>query len=518
MVIHRWMLATALGLAAAGCGSGSPPPEGGRPARAGAAAEGGRGQWGPRPAADTEAAAVPVEVQAVARRSVASYIETNGTLEAENEVDIVARTSGPIIELATEEGQRVRKGQLMARIDPAEAQAQVQIAEVALREAERAFDRAKSTFEAQLISQAEYDQARSAREAAQAALVERQVQLSYTRITAPFDAIVAERTVKLADNVTPNQKLFRISDFDPLLSKIQVPEKELPRLHKGQPAYLTVEAWPKERFAAHVLRISPTVDAATGTVRVTLEVEARERLRPGMFASVFLEVERHEGALTIPKSALSLESLGDTVYVVDGKVAARRPVKLGFEEADRVEVLSGLAEGDRVIVVGQDGLSDGTPVQVLEGPGAKAPAIRDAENARPEPGARAHADTKPPSPPAATGGVRGPAVASDPPSSRPDAEGRRWRGASGPPPQAVAACADRAAGEACAFAARRGEVAGACRPWPGEPTTVACVPAEGTEAIPGGYSPEANSVPARAPRPRGQAASDGGPAPRPSER
>jgi membrane fusion protein (multidrug efflux system) len=525
MVIHRWMLAAVVAVTAAGCRSSSAPerrtadpsPAGGdRPARTSGAAERPRGPWGPRAAADTEAAAVPVEVQSVARRSVASYIETNGTLEAENEVDIVARTSGPIIDLATEEGQRVKKGQLMARIDPAEAQAQVQIAEVALREAERAFDRAKSTFEAQLISQAEYDQARSAREAAQAALVERQVQLSYTRITAPFDAIVAERTVKLADNVTPNQKLFRISDFDPLLSKIQVPEKELPRLHKGQPAYLTVEAWPKERFAARVLRISPTVDAATGTVRVTLEVEPRERLRPGMFASVFLEVERHEGALTIPKSALSLESLGDTVYVVDGKVAARRPVKLGFEEADRVEVLSGLAEGDRVIVVGQDGLSDGTPVQILEGPGANAAATRAAETTPPKPGVGAAAP--PPSPTSTARESRGEAVASDPPRGHPDPEGRRWGGGSGPPPRAVAACASKAAGEACAFAAGRGDVAGACRPWPGEPTTVACMPAEGTEAIPGAWSPEANPVPGGAPRPRGRAASDGGPAPRPSER
>jgi multidrug efflux pump subunit AcrA (membrane-fusion protein) len=90
-----------------------------------------------------------------------------------------------------------------------------------------------------------------------------------------------------------------------------------------------------------------------------------------MLASVFLEVDRREGALTIPKSALSRESLGDTVYVVNGEVAARRAVKLGYEEQDAVEVLSGLAEGDRVIVVGQDGLSEGTPVRILRGPGAE---------------------------------------------------------------------------------------------------------------------------------------------------
>jgi membrane fusion protein (multidrug efflux system) len=357
-----FLTVVALGAALAACGS-TPPGE----------AAGRRGQGAPGGAAGqaTEAAAVPVEVAAVARQPVAAYIQTNGALEAENDVRIVARTAGPVVELATEEGRTVRKGQLMARIDPREARAQVQIAEVTLRETERAFERAKSTFEAQLISQADYDQALTARESAQAALAERKVQLGFTTIEAPFDAVVVERMVKLADHVTVNQELFRISDFDPLLCKIQVPEKELPRLHEGQPAYLTVEAWPLERFPAKVLRLSPVVDAATGTVRVTLEVEAREKLRPGMFASVFLEVDRHQNALTIPKTALSLESLGDTVYVVKGEVAARRSVKLGYEEADKVEVLSGLDQGDRVIVVGQDGLSEGTPIRILEGPGAR---------------------------------------------------------------------------------------------------------------------------------------------------
>jgi len=480
---HTWTLAIAiaLGLAVAACGSkdaasdkgagnGGPggAPGGGRP---------GGGAWGGAPAS-TEAAAVPVEVTRVERRSVAAYIETNGALEAENDVLIVARTSGPIVELATEEGRQIRKGQLMARIDPAEARAQVQIARVGLHEAERAFERAKSTFEAQLISQADYDQALAAKESAEATLAERQVQLNYTTIEAPFDAVVVERMVKLADNVTPNQQLFRISDFDPLLCKIQVPEKELPRLHKGQPAYLTVEAWPKERFPAKVLRVSPVVDAATGTVRVTLEVNARDRLRPGMFASVFLEADRRDDALTIPKSALSLESLGDTVYTVNGDVAARKPITLGYEEADIVEVRSGLEEGDLVITVGQDGLSDGTPIRILEGPGAKGLTRRAEGAARGEgtaPGAAA-------GPPAAGSRSRagsaadsaaGPAAEARPPAGF----GPPGGGPPGPPAPAIVACKDKPAGEACTFTGRRGEVEGTCGPWPSSPDQSACVPA-----------------------------------------
>jgi RND family efflux transporter MFP subunit len=317
-----------------------------------------------------EAAAVPVEVAAVGRRTISSFLETNGTLEAENEVDIVARVAGPIVELATEEGRIVKKGQLLARIDEKETAAQVEVARVTLAEATRAHERAKAAWESEIISQEVYDQALAKMESAEAQLNNAQINLDYTDIFAPFDGIIIERAVKFADNVTPNQKLFRVSDFDPLLCPIQVPEKELSRLKIGQPARIAVEAWPDEPFPAKVLRISPVVDATTGTIKVTLALASRAKLRPGMFASVFLEMDTHSNALAIPKTALSFESFGDTVYVAKEGIAERRDLEVGFEEEDFVEVLEGLSDGERVIVVGQDGLSDGTPVHILAGPGA----------------------------------------------------------------------------------------------------------------------------------------------------
>jgi membrane fusion protein (multidrug efflux system) len=216
-----------------------------------------------------------------------------------------------------------------------------------------------------------------------------QINLEYTKILAPFDGIIIERVVKFADNVTPNQKLFRISDFDPLRCPIKIPEKELSRLKIGQPARIAVEAWPDDPFPAKVLRISPVVDATTGTIKVTLEVSTRGKLRPGMFASVFLEMDTHTNALAIPKKALSFESFGDTVYVANEGIAERRDLTVGFEESDFVEVLEGLSDGDRVIVIGQDGLSDGTPVQILSGPGAG--------EGKPAPSPQRTADGAPPS-------------------------------------------------------------------------------------------------------------------------
>ncbi len=286
--------AVALGLALAGCG-GARTTRAGRSRRRARARAGrrvgqrGEPREGPRPPR------CPVEVAAVARQSVASYIQTNGSLEAENDVQIVARTQGPIVELLTEEGRRVSKGQLMARIDPKETGAQTKIAEVTLQEAERVYERAQETFEEQLISQADFDAALAAKESAEATLVDRQVQLDYTEVRAPFSAVVVDRNIKLGDNVTVEQVLFRISDFDPLLCKIQVPEKELPRLHKGQPAYLTVEAWPGRalpgpgpapqpgRGRRH--RHDPGHPGGRGPVA---------SCGPGMFASVYLEIDRHE--------------------------------------------------------------------------------------------------------------------------------------------------------------------------------------------------------------------------------
>ncbi len=389
-----FLLMAAVAAAGIGCGqsdadaggdnprAGQGGPGGGPPGGPGGGRPGGRGGPpgafpGVPPDFGGPTAAIPVRVTSVSRRDIADYLETNGSLEAENEVDIVARTTGPIVELNVEEGDFVRAGQVLARIDAAEIEAQLGVARVNLAEAELAWNRAQESYREELISQEAYDLARSNFDAAAAQIVGTEILLDYTVIRAPFDGLIIERVIKNAEYVSTNARLFRISDFDPLLCPIQLPEKDLPRLKLDQPAYLTVEAYSGVRFPARVLRISPVVDPATGTVKVTLEVQAQGRLRPGMFASVFVETDVHENAIVVPKQALVLESTSDTVYVaVDdgegGTVAQRRELELGYEESDSLEVLSGLREGEDVVIVGQDGLSDQTPISIdeREGPAA----------------------------------------------------------------------------------------------------------------------------------------------------
>ncbi len=309
---------------------------------------------------------VPVQVEPASRRQISQFLESNGVLEAENDVDIVARVVGPIVKLEVEEGMQVEKDQLLAVIDDREYRNKMDAATVTRNEAKLVFDRAATAWTSKVISREEYDTARLQLDAGETGLKMAEIQLKYTEIRAPFSGLIAIRHIKLAQHVSMDAPLFRIADFNPLWCPIQVPEKDLPLLKIGQRAHLGVEAFPDTEFPARVLRVSPVVDSVTGTLKVTLEVEGQEKLRPGMFASVFLETAIHQNALVIPKAALVLDSIGDTVFIEMEGLAARREVKLGFRESDAVEVLAGLQEGDRVIVLGQDGLSNGTPVAVIE--------------------------------------------------------------------------------------------------------------------------------------------------------
>jgi len=281
------LLIAALGVVGIGCGqsnaepSGENPragqggPGGGRPGGRGGGPPGGGFPGGiPGFGGAAPASAIPVRVTSVIRRAIADYLETNGSLEAENEVDIVARTDGPIVELNVEEGDFVRAGQVLARIDAAEIEAQLGIARVNLAEAELVWNRAQSSYREEVISQEAYDLAESNFDAAAAQIVGTEILLDYTVIRAPFDGLIIERVIKNAEHVSNNARLFRLSDFDPLLCPIQLPEKDLPRLELGQTAYLTVEAYPGVRFPARVC------GSARSSIRRRVRSRSLSKCRP----------------------------------------------------------------------------------------------------------------------------------------------------------------------------------------------------------------------------------------------
>jgi membrane fusion protein (multidrug efflux system) len=217
-----------------------------------------------------------------------------------------------------------------------------------------------------------FNEAAYAVERAEIALDDARRALGFTAVRAPIAGVVTERRVNLGDHVTINQPLFEIVDFDSIVARIYVPEKDLSQLRRGQPARLRADALGRLTFKGSLDRISPVVDPKTGTVKVTVATPRQEGLRPGMYVDVELVTAVHDDALLVPKRALVYDN--DQAYLFrlkEGRVVERVAVATALENAEFVEPRGGLNPGDQVVVAGQSGLKDGGKVRLPGDPEPK---------------------------------------------------------------------------------------------------------------------------------------------------
>ncbi len=318
-------------------------------------------------------AASPVKVETVKQGDISAYILKNTTLEAERWIDVRARRTGQVIALLKEEGDPVRAGTVLARLDADAAQISVAQREVAYREAEQRYEREDALFQRNLGSKQTYESAKTQFESAKAQLEQAKLDLSYTAIKSPIEGIMTLRNIEVGNMVTNNQVVASVAKFNPLLARIQVTEKDFGKIIVGQIARITVEAAPEREFTGTVKMISPVVDPESGTVKVTVEIPRIDEslLRPGMFASVYIITETRRNTLVIPKRALVLEGEGNQVFTFETDPesgrgqAQRKRIEIGFTDSDRLEILNGLSEGEQVITVGQEGLRPGSPVRLV---------------------------------------------------------------------------------------------------------------------------------------------------------
>jgi membrane fusion protein (multidrug efflux system) len=305
--------------------------------------------------------AVPVEVAALERGEIEALLRLSSNLEAEGEVQVFAEAPRRVNRLLVEEGSPVRQGDLLVQLQDDEQRSAVAKAEIELKESERDYERAQELFEQKLVTEETFTEAGYTVERNRLALEDARRELGYTQVRAPISGIVTERLVNLGDHVTVNQPLFRIVDFDSIIARIYVPEKDMERLAVGQPARLRADALGGKVFTGAIDRISPVVDPATGTVKVTVATPRQEGLRPGMYVDVELVTAVHDAALLVPKRALVYDN--DQVFVfrlkddADRRVERLRLTPL-LENADFIEPSGGLEPGDEVVVAGQSGLKD----------------------------------------------------------------------------------------------------------------------------------------------------------------
>jgi membrane fusion protein (multidrug efflux system) len=312
--------------------------------------------------------AVPVEVAKASRRAVAASYTGTAPLEPVAESQVVAKTSGVALNVMVEEGQQVRAGQTLVRLDSARSELQAAQTGAAMRKLEANYNRAKQMAEQKLLSANDNDQLRYDLENARAANRLANLELSYANVEAPISGVIASRSIKTGNFVQINTPIFRIVDTSRLEATLNVPERELATLKAGLPVLMQVDALPGKTFTGTVDRVAPVVDSGSGTFRVVCAFKGDGVLQPGMFGRIKIDYDQRADALVVPRVAL-LEDDGDpAVFVVNGDKTRRVPVKLGYVDGSWAEIREGVKEGQQVVVAGKTALRDGTVVQVLGQP------------------------------------------------------------------------------------------------------------------------------------------------------
>jgi len=315
---------------------------------------------------EDERPSVPVEAAMVETGEIAAFYTGTASLEAEEEALVVAKTGGVAIEILAEEGQYVEEGQALVRLDSERLTLELLRAEAALARLRQDYERNEELFQKSIISTVEYERIKADYETQQAARDLAQLEVTYATVRAPFSGIISERLIKKGNMVATHAPTFRLTDFDPLLAVMHVPEGELNKLRKGQRAELRLDALFGEVFTGVIKRISPIVDPTTGTFKVTIEVRNRSRqLKPGMFGRIRIVYDTRTDVLLVPKEAILAEDDESAVYVVRDSLAYRQIVETGYSNDEHMEVISGIEAGDIIITTGHNSLRDSSKVEVI---------------------------------------------------------------------------------------------------------------------------------------------------------
>jgi len=317
-----------------------------------------------------EDTSVPVRVEPARTGPLETTVRSSSTVESVHQVDLLCEVSGTVEIVAVEEGDRVRRGQLLARLDNPLQKGEHDRTLASFRKAEEDLQRLSSLHDKGFISENEWQEAVHAHQLAQTSYDQARAALDDTELRAPFDGTIALREIEVGENVSVGKRVFQVVDLAHLEVEVHFAERYLARIAVGQAARVSSE-FTGLAAEGKVIRIAPTVDAATGTVKVTVALQQDEPVfRPGMFVNVDVITATRDQALLIPKRAVVYEDGEPVAYVVREGLAVRVSLGQGQEQGDEREVPEGIADAEPVIVMGQTALRDGTAVNVVAGNGS----------------------------------------------------------------------------------------------------------------------------------------------------
>lgn len=309
--------------------------------------------------------AVPVEVAPLELGTIESVIKTSNYLEAEDTVQVMARTANFVKTLHVEEGDKVKKGQVLLELIDTEQRLSLKKALNQLQKAKDDYARQEKLFKDELISEKEYSESRYNLEQLDIAAQEAQREVDYTTVEAPISGTITSRLTKIGDQVTNGKHIFDIVDFNSIVTRVYIPEKHLPKLSIGLRARVFSASLSDQQYEAEIIRISPIVEARTGTVKVTLGFKDAGLLRPGMYVDAELVTEVRKDVILIPKRAIVHDNDQTFVFrLKEDRTVSKVLLKTEIADRDFVLPESGFEAGEEIVITGQNGLKDGSKVRL----------------------------------------------------------------------------------------------------------------------------------------------------------
>lgn len=331
---------------------------------------------GPMFAADPPKA-VEVKTAVPSRGDIFRFVTLPGNIKPNQQATLYAKVPGYLKSLNVDKGDRVTAGQTLGEIEVPELAAESVRYRAEIKVAEADYKRLSGAQKnsVDLVTSQSVDEASGRLEIAKANLERTETLLRYSKLVAPFAGVVTMRHVDVgafipaatSGSAAQTAAIVTIMDFNTVRAQVAVPELEAPLVRAGQPVRVTTEGLPGKVFEGSVSRFTYALDDVTRTMLVEADLPNTDlTLRPGMYATIKVGVDKHTDTLLMPALALVTEKSGASAFVVvDGK-AKKTPIKIGFNDGTRVEVLSGLTGNETVILVGKTPMADGTPVVVTE--------------------------------------------------------------------------------------------------------------------------------------------------------
>lgn len=297
---------------------------------------------------------------------VTDSVSAVGTLRARDQIALTTELSGRVVALNLRSGSRVTKGELLLRLDDRQARADLQMAEATFEDFQRQLQRAQSLQSKNSISQSRVDELRTAAEVAAAQRLSAQTRVDNHRIVAPFEGVIGLNDVSIGMFLTAGVEIATLDSTDQMRLDFAIPEKFLGQIRPGQLVQGHSPAYPEEHFRGELVELGTRIDERSRTLPARALIDNPDsKLRPGQFMAASLTL-RQRKALIIPEQAVMLRGDESYVFVASDGIARRTPVELGTRSPGVVEVVSGLSLDDQIIITGQDRLSSGERINVVE--------------------------------------------------------------------------------------------------------------------------------------------------------